>query len=243
MTSVTEIAPDVFRISTYDPDGGIQFNQFLLRDDEPLLFHTGMNALFPAVHEAVARLINPAELRWIGFSHFEADECGSLNQWLGLAPNAQAICSFVGAVVNINDFATRPARPMEHDEVLETGKFRFRFRQTPQVPHCWDAGLLFEENNRLLLSSDLFHQNGDVEAFTTSDVIERTRQTIREMEASPLAGYLPYTPRTGEILHGLADLEPTTIATMHGSAFEGDGRQALLDLAGVMKETLAEEPT
>ncbi|HEY4669636.1 MAG TPA: hypothetical protein VIH05_07675 [Tepidiformaceae bacterium] len=238
MTTVTEIAPDVFRISTFVPEASMQFNQFVIRDDEPVLFHTGMRALFPAVKEAVAKVIDPAAIRWIGFSHFEADECGSLNEWLETAPQATPICSLVGALVSVNDFAIRPARPMQHDEVLETGRFRFRFRQTPQVPHCWEAGLLFEETTKLLLSSDLLHQNGDVEPFTTSDVVDRARQTLVDYQAGPLANYMPYTKQTGEILRGLAALEPATIATMHGSTFEGDGKQALLDLAGVMKDVL-----
>jgi len=238
MTTVTEIAPDVFRISTFVPEANMQFNQFVIRDDEPVLFHTGMRALFPAVKEAVAKVIDPAAIRWIGFSHFEADECGSLNEWLETAPQATPICSLVGAIVSVNDFAIRPARPMQHDEVLETGRFRFRFRQTPQVPHCWEAGLLFEETTKLLLSSDLLHQNGDVEPFTTSDVVDRARQTLVDYQAGPLANYMPYTKQTGEILRGLAALEPATIATMHGSTFEGDGKQALLDLAGVMKDVL-----
>src|SRR5215211_5666469 len=125
MTTISEIAPDLFRISTFSPEGGLQFNQFLVRGGHPRLCHTGMQALFPAVREAVASLIDPATLRYIGFSHFEADECGSLNEWLQLAPNAEAVCSFVGAVVSINDFAVRPARPLAHDEVFTTGRYRF----------------------------------------------------------------------------------------------------------------------
>lgn len=235
---VTEIAPDLFRISTYIPEFGLQFNQFLVRDDEPLLFHTGMNALFPAVHEAVASVIDPSQIRWIGFSHFEADECGSLNEWLRIAPAAQPVCSMVGAMVSINDFAIRPARGMADGEVIETGKHRFRFVQTPHVPHCWEAGLLFEETNGTLFSSDLFHQNGDVEPLTESDVIGRARQTLVEYQAGPLANYMPYTNRTDAILQGLADLKPRTIAAMHGSAFAGDGEQAVRDLAVVIREVL-----
>lgn len=235
---VTEIAPDLFRISTYIPEFGLQFNQFLVRDDEPLLFHTGMNALFPAVHEAVASVIDPSQIRWIGFSHFEADECGSLNEWLRIAPAAQPVCSMVGAMVSVNDFAIRPARGMTDGEVIETGKHRFRFVQTPHVPHCWEAGLLFEETNGTLFSSDLFHQNGDVEPLTESDVIGRARQTLVEYQAGPLANYMPYTNRTDAILQGLADLKPRTIAAMHGSAFAGDGEQAVRDLAVVIREVL-----
>ena len=165
---VTEIAPDCYRISTYIPEIDLQFNQFVINDEEPLLFHTGMRSLFPLVHEAVASIIDPAQLRWISFSHFEADECGSLNEWLQIAPNAQPVCSMVGAMVSVNDFALRPAKGMLDGETFETGRHRFRFVQTPHVPHCWEAGLLFEETKGTLLCSDLFHQGGDVEPLNSS---------------------------------------------------------------------------
>jgi flavorubredoxin len=238
MTVITEIAPDFYRISTYVPEGDLQFNQFLIKDDEPLLFHTGMNSLFPLVKDAVASIIDPSTLRWISFSHFEADECGSLNKWLEIAPNAKAVSSVVGTMVSIDDFAIRPARAMEDGEILETGKNRFRFVQTPHVPHCWEAGLLFEEVNGTLLSSDLFHQNGDVEAMTQSDIIDRVRKTLVDYQASPLANYMPYTKHTDGILRKLADLKPRTIAAMHGSSYIGDGERAINDLAGVMREVL-----
>ena len=236
--AVTEIAPDLYRISTYVPEIDLQFNQFLVKDDEPLLFHTGMKALFPLVRDAVARLIDPSRLRWVGFSHFEADECGSLNEWLQAAPAAQPVCSVVGALVSVNDFAVRPARGMAAGEVLTTGKYRFRFMQTPHVPHCWEAGLLFEEVNGTLLCSDLFHQGGDVEPLTESDVVERARRTLVDYQASPLANYMPYTKHTDGILQGLADLRPRTVAPMHGSAYAGDGERAVRDLAVVMREVL-----
>lgn len=236
--AIDEIAPDVYRISTYAPEIDLQFNQFLINDDEPLLFHTGMKALFPSVLEAVTSLIDPSGIRWIGFSHFEADECGSLNEWLQIAPNAQPVCSMVGALVSINDFATRPALGMTDGEVLNTGKYRFRFAQTPHVPHCWEAGLLFEETNGTLLSSDLFHQNGNLEALTESDVIGRVRKTLVDYQAGPMANYMPYTKNTDGILQKLADLKPRTIAPMHGSAYVGDGERAIRDLAGVMREVL-----
>jgi flavorubredoxin len=235
---ITEIAPDVFRLSLFVPEINLQFNQFLVRDDEPLLFHTGMRGVFPQVHEAVGKIINPAEIRHIGFSHFEADECGSLNQWLAIAPNAEPVCSFVGAEVSVNDFSSRPARGLNDGDTFSTGKYKFQFVQTPHLPHCWEAGLLFEETNRTLLSSDLFHQNGDVEPLTEQSVIERVRETIITFNASPLAGYMPYTRQTESNLQKLIALEPATIAAMHGSTFVGDGAQALRDLGAVMREVL-----
>jgi flavorubredoxin len=236
--AIEEIAPDLYRISTYVPEIDLQFNQFLIKDDEPLLFHTGMKALFPSVLEAVSSLIDPSGIRWIGFSHFEADECGSLNEWMQIAPAAQPVCSVVGALVSINDFAIRPALGMADGEVLNTGKYRFRFAQTPHVPHCWEAGLLFEETNGTLLSSDLFHQNGNVEPLTESDVIGRVRKTLVDYQAGPFANYIPYTKHTDGILQKLADLKPRTLAPMHGSAYVGDGERAIRDLAGVMREVL-----
>lgn len=240
MTQITEIAPDIFRISTFIPEANLQFAQFLVRDDEPLLFHTGMNALFPVVREAVSKLVEPEKIKWLGFSHFEADECGSLAKWQEIAPEATPVCSFVGKIVSVDDFALRPANGLMNGDVFSTGKYNFRFLQTPHVPHCWEAGLLFEETTRTLFCSDLFHQNGDVEPLTDSDVIGRCRQTLVEYEQSPLASYLPYTPQTDKILKSLAALKPRTLATMHGSVFAGDGEKAILDLAGVFRELLAE---
>jgi len=236
MTQINEIAPDIFRISTFVPEGNLQFCQFLVLDDEPLLFHTGMNALFPIVREAVEKILPVESLKWIGFSHFEADECGSLPQWQQLAPEATAVCSIVGKLVSVDDFALRPARGLENGETFSTGKYTFRFLQTPHVPHCWEASLLFEETNRTLFCSDLFHQNGDVEASTTSDVVGRNRETIIEYQQGPLADYLPYTAKTDDILRSLAALKPETLAIMHGSTYTGDGEKAILELAGVFKE-------
>lgn len=236
---VTEIAPDCYRISTYIPEISLTFNQFLVKDDEPLLFHTGMNSLFPSVREAIATIIDPAKLRWISFSHFEADECGSLNEWLELAPNAQPVCSMVGALVSVNDFSNRPAKGMTDNEVLNTGQHSFRFVRTPHVPHCWEAGMLFEETKSTLFCTDLFHVNGEIEPVTESDVVDRAKQTLIEYQAGPFANYLPYTKHTDGILQGLADLNPRTIAAMHGPAYIGNGAQALRDLSGVMREVLA----
>jgi len=237
--SVTEIAPDCYRICTYIPEIELQVCQFLIKDEEPLLFHTGMRSLFPIVREAIATVMDPAKIRWISFSHFEADECGALNEWFEVAPQAQAVCSMVGALVSVNDFTGRPAKGMTNGEVLTTGKYRFRFAQTPHVPHCWEAGMLFEETQGTLLCSDLFHQGGDVEAFTDLDVIERARKTLVDYQNGPFANYMPYTKHTDGILQGLAALNPKTIAPMHGSSFGGDGGRALRDLAVVMRDVLA----
>ena len=238
-SNVTEIAPDVYRISTFNPDFGIQFNQFLIRDEEPFIMHTGMKKMFPTTLEAVASIIDPATLRWVGFSHFESDECGALNDWLNVAPNAQPACSFVGAVVSVNDFAIRPPRPLNDNEVLEIGRRRLRFLATPHVPHSWDAGLFFEETEKTLLCSDLFFQPGDPEPLTESDLVGNAKDAIIAGLASPLANDMPYTPYTNKTLLRLAELEPKTLAMMHGTSFRGDGRQAITDLAGVIKEALS----
>jgi flavorubredoxin len=235
---IDEIAPDLFRLSLYVPQVNLQFNQFLVRDAQPLLYHTGLRRMFPLVRDAVARLIDPATLRWIGFSHFEADECGSLNEWLATAPQAEPACGRVGAVVNINDYADRKARILEKDEILETGRYRFRYLPTPQVPHGWDAGLLFEETGRSLLCSDLFLQKGHVDPVTTESIVDRARQTLLDYQAGPLAYAVPYTPRTDPTLRALAAFKPQRLVAMHGSTFTGDCEQALLELAEVMKEVL-----
>ncbi|MBN2432409.1 MAG: MBL fold metallo-hydrolase [Acidobacteria bacterium] len=239
MTQVDEVAADLFRIATYIPDVDLQFVQFLVRDDEPLLFHTGMRALFPMVHEAVSRLVDPAGIRWIGFSHFEADECGALGEWQAAAPQATAICSLVAKMVSVDDVvARRPARPLADGETLTTGRYSFRFLQTPQVPHAWDAGMLFEETGRTLLCSDLFQQNGQTAARTTTEVVSRFRDMLRAYQEGPFAWYLPYASHTEATLQRLADLRPNILATMHGATYEGDGAQAIQDLAAVMREVL-----
>jgi flavorubredoxin len=240
MTRITEIAPDIYRISTFMPEADLQFNQFLVRDDEPLLFHTGMRGLFPVVRDAVAKLLPPPEIRWIGFSHFEADECGALREWQTLAPAATAVCSLVAKLVSVDDVvALRPAQALADGEQLCTGKYRFRFLQTPHVPHCWEASLLFEETHGTLLCSDLFHQSGDVEPSTSSDVVGRFKQTLADYQKGPLANYLPYTNQTEPTLKRLASLKPRTLATMHGSTFVGDGERAIADLAQAIRDVLA----
>lgn len=238
MTTVTEIAPDTFRISTFLAAANLQFNQFLVRDDEPLLFHTGLRGLFPETLAAVAKLIPPQTLRWIGGSHFEADEFGAVNEWLKVAPRAEPLCSLNGALVSLNDVAIRPARGCADGEVVALGRHRLGYQYTPHVPHGWDAGMLFDETTETLFCSDLFHQAGDVEPMFRGDVIGRTRQALRDYQGTPFAWYMPWTPQSFGIFHRLAALRPARLATMHGSTWEGDGARALHDLVGVNVELL-----
>src|SRR5262245_43830905 len=237
MTTINEIAPDLFRLSIFVPGLDMQFNHFLVRDEEPLLFHAGLKAMFPALRDAVAALIDPLKLRHIGWSHFESDECGALNEWLQLAPQAQPVCTLVGKLVSVDDFSIRPARGMTADDTLSTGKYRYRFYRSPHIPHGWDAGLLFEETRKTLFCSDLFHHFGNVAPLTSSDLIEPTRQAMQQMQQGPLAGYMPYTRQTDGVLRLLADLKPETLAVMHGSSYTGRGDNLLNGLARVIKET------
>ena len=239
MATVSEIAPDVFRISTFVSEFDLQFNQFLVRDDEPLLFHTGPRALFAETRDAVATLLDPASVKWIGFSHLEADECGTLREWQHLAPKSMAVCSVVGAMVFVNDGAIRPARGLNHDEIIQTGKYTLKFKSTPHLPHGWDAGFLFEETTQTLFCSDLLGHAGDTPAITNSDVVGPFKDTAKAFQGGPLANYMPFTPHTEAQIRELASLRPRLCATMHGSTFAGNGEQALLDMATVMKELLA----
>lgn len=236
MTTIDEIAPDLFRLSIYVPDFDMQFNHFLVRDEEPLLFHAGFKGMFPALRDAVATLIDPATLRHIAWSHFESDEIGALNHWLEIAPQAQPVCTLVGKLVSVDDFSIRPARGMTADDVLETGKYRYRFHRSPHLPHGWDAGVLFEETRKTLFCSDLFHHFGDVAAVTSSDLIGPAGDAMKQMQQGPLADYMPYTSQTGAVLRSLAELKPETLAVMHGSSYIGQGDRLLTDLAGVIQE-------
>jgi flavorubredoxin len=234
---IDEVATDVYRLSLYVPQFDLQFNHFLIRDEEPLLFHTGMRSMFPELREAVASLIDPASLRWISWSHFEVDECGALNEWLAIAPKAQFVCGELGAMINVNDFSNRPGRGLRPDEILETGRHRYRFVPTPHLPHGWDAGMLFEENERVLLCSDLLHQLGDTEPITTADITGRYRHALETYQAHPvLMDYVPYNENTKRNLAKLAALQPRTLAAMHGSTFVGDGAAMLTASADVIRD-------
>jgi flavorubredoxin len=240
---VHEIAPDIFRISFFMPEIALEFAMFLIKDDEPVLYHTLLKGTFPLMHEAVSTVIDPAKIRWVSFSHFESDECGALNQWLNVAPHAQAVTHPLGALVNVNDFAIRTPTALPLDEQLITGKHRFRFIHTPHLPHGWDASVFFEETTRTLFCSDLLHQNGDLPPVTDSDVLGSVRQTLIDYQGNALlANYTPYTRNTSGMLKQLADLQPRTLATMHGSVYVGDGARALRELDGIMKEVLTAEP-
>jgi flavorubredoxin len=236
MAVISEIAPNIFRISIFAHLGNLQFNHFLVRDDEPLLFHTGLRGMHAEIREAVSKLINVSGLRHISFSHFESDECGSLNEWLAAAPNADVMCSQVGARVMVNDFIGRESRALADGGTFTTGKCRFRYCQTPHLPHGWDAGVLFEETQKTLFCSDLFHQVGDVEPLTSADVVGRSHHALREYQAGILAEYMPYTPLVAQNLKKLGDLGPRTLAIMHGSSFTGDCARALDDFNMVLRE-------
>jgi flavorubredoxin len=208
-----------------------------------LLFHTGMRKMFPQVREAVARLIDPASLRWISWSHFEVDECGALNEWLAVAPQAQPVCSQVGVLVNLDDFSDRPARGLAKDDVIDTGRHRYRYVPTPHLPHGWDAGVLFEEASATLLCSDLFHQLGDVEPVTSADVLGRWDAAVAAYQQHPiLMDYVPVTAATRRRLGELADLNPRVLAAMHGSTFVGDGAAALRAAADMLERRLGAGP-
>ena len=237
-TRVDEIATDTFRISTFHPEFGIQFNQFLVRDEEPFLMHTGMRRMFAATRDAVRQLIDPARLAWIGFSHFEPDECGALNEWLAVAPHAQAVSGPVGSLVMLSDFADRPPRMLQPGEVLSTGAHRLRFVSTPHLPHGWDAGLYYDESCGTLFCSDLLFQPGDPEPISEDDPIPAVRQAIVAGLAGPLAHDIPYTHHTEVMLRELAALAPRTLAIMHGASYRGDGGKVLTDFAGVLRETI-----
>ena len=233
---VTEIAPDVYRLSVYMARFNLQFNSFLIKDDEPLLYHTGMKGMFSLAREAAARVMDPADICWIGGSHFEVDEWGALNAWLQVAPHSQPVCGEIGALVNLNDFAPRPPRVVKTGEVFSTGAFRFHLYATPHLPHGWDATMLFEETQQTLFCSDLFHQNGNVKALVETDIVEKSRESLLEFQAGPLLEYMPYTAHTEQLLGQLAALKPQTLAVMHGSSFAGACDRALNDLAVVMRD-------
>jgi flavorubredoxin len=237
---VDEIADRVYRISTLVDDvapGGFSFNQFLVDAPEPMLFHTGMRQLFPLVREAIERVMPVDRLRWISFAHVEADECGAMNEFLALAPQAQVAHSGLGCMVSVNDLADRPPRPLGDGDVLELGGGPTGQRvleiATPHVPHNWESHLLFEQQSATLFAGDLFTQLGDGPAITEGDIIEASIQAEEIFRSTSLGQAVPAT------LRRLADLEPRTLAVMHGSSFRGDGGALLRSLADVYEQRFA----
>ena len=223
-----EVAEGIYRFSTFVPDigpTGFTFNQYLIVDEEPLLFHTGLRHMFPEVTEAIAALMPLESLRWVMFGHLEADENGSMNELLEVAPRAEVAHGAMGCMVSLNDLALRPPVPLADGQVVELGAHRVRHIDTPHVPHGWEARVLFEETTGTLLCGDLFTQLGDGPAVTTDDIVEAASQAEDVFGASCL------TPTTGSTIRGLAALSPSTLAVMHGSCFSGDGAAALLALA------------
>jgi flavorubredoxin len=228
-TNVHEIADGIYRINTpvdMGEMGGFSFNQYLIVDDHPLLFHTGPRKLFPLVQEAVARVLPLESLRYVGLSHFEADECGSLNAFLAAAPRAEPLCGNVAAAVSVTDYADKPPRAMADGEVLSLGRHEVRWLDTPHVPHAWECGFLMETRTRTLLCGDLFTQGGAGEvALTEADILGPSEDFRGAMD------YFAYAPQTQMTLERLAGLQPATLACMHGSAWQGDGSGLLRALA------------
>jgi len=235
-TRCDEIADGIYRLSTYVPEvappAGFTFNQFLIRADQPLLFHTGPRGMFPLVSAAVAKLMPLDALRWISFGHVESDECGAMNQWLAVAPNAQVLFNPLGCMVSLNDLADRPPVPLPDGETLDLGGKRVRLVATPHVPHGWEAQVLFEETTGTLFCGDLFSHVGDSAALTRSDLVAPA------MDAEDLFGATALGPATAPTIRKLADLAPARLAVMHGASFEGDVAGALRALADRYEERL-----
>ena len=228
-TNLHEIAPGIYRINTpvQIPDGpGFNFNQYLVVDDEPLLFHTGPRRMFPLVAEAIGKRMPLGSLRYVAFSHFEADECGALNDFLAAAPQAVPVCSRVAAMVSVNDVADRPARALADGEVLDLGTHRLRWHDTPHVPHGWECGFMMELETRTLLCGDLFTQGGPGRTpVTDADILGPSEEFRAAMD------YYAHAASTAATLERLAREEPKTLACMHGSAYRGDGAKLLRALA------------
>jgi flavorubredoxin len=227
-TSVDEITDGIYRISTpvQIPGGGFSFNQYLIADDAPLLFHTGPRRLFPTVRAAIARVMPVERLRYLAFAHFEADECGALNEFLAAAPQAEPVCSRIAALVSVNDVADRPAHALGDGEVLALGRHRLRWLDAPHLPHGWENGYMFDETTDTLLCGDLFTQPGDRSpAVTESDILGPSEAFRQAMD------YYAHA-RDGEALfRKLAATRPRVLACMHGSAWHGDGAALIAELA------------
>ena len=212
---VDEIAEHIFRIAVWTGQAPITFNQFVIRDACPTLIHTGHAALFDTVRSQVERLLDPRTLRYIGFSHFEADECGALNHWLGLAPRAEVLSGNIAARTAIGDFAIRSPRTVADNEVVELGQYRLRLLETPHFPHNWDAVLWYEEEGGTLFGSDLGTHGGQREPLTEDD------RSAEILALQQRLGYIPVGPHVSATLARLRQLPISCLAVMHGSALRG----------------------
>jgi flavorubredoxin len=228
-TRIHEIGTGIYRINTpvTIPGGtAFNFNRYLITDDEPLLFHTGPKALYPVTAGAIARVMPVERLRYLAFAHFESDECGALNEFLATSPTAVPVSSRVAAMVSVDDFAIRPARPLADGELLRTGRRTFRWFDAPHVPHGWDNGFLMETESRTLLAGDLFTQGGSGDVpLTEADILGPSEAFRRSMD------YYAHAPETAATLERLARERPRLLACMHGSAWQGDGAAMLRALA------------
>jgi flavorubredoxin len=234
-TNVHEIAAGIYRINTPvvlpDGAGAFNFNQYLIVDDEPLVFHTGPRRMFPLVSEAIARVVALDRLRYIAFSHVEADECGSLNDFLAAAPDAVPVCSRVAAMVSVNDIADRAARPLADGEILKLGQHEVRWYDTPHLPHAWECGLLMETHTGTFFCGDLFTQGGTGETpITEADILGPSEAFRGQMD------YYAHCPDTTAMLERFARERPRVLACMHGSAWRGDAAALLRNLAQSLSE-------
>ena len=233
-TRVDEIVDGIYRISTplAAVPGGFSFNQYLIVDDEPLLFHTGLRRMFPLVREAIGAVMPAERLRYVSFSHFEADECGALNEFLAIAPDAVPLCGSVAAMVSVGDVADRAPRPMEDGEELSLGRRRVRWFATPHLPHAWECGFLAEETTHTLFCGDLFTQGGaEHPPLSEADILGPSESFRRQMD------YYSHTKNAGAMIERLAATAPTTLACMHGSAWRGDGGKLLRALGESLEKT------
>jgi len=234
-TSIVEIGDGVYRISTPVPPipalpAGFTFNQFLIVDDEPLLFHTGPRRMFPLVREAIEAVIPANSLRYLGISHFEADECGALNEFLEAAPRAVPLCGAVAKMVSVDDVADREAIGLGDGEQLSLGKHTVKWIDTPHLPHGWDCGYLYEQATSTLFCGDLFTQPGaDHPPLIEADILGPSEAMRGVMD------YYAHTENTAGLIAKLAATGPTTLACMHGSSWSGNGSELLGQLAAALR--------
>ncbi len=229
-TRIDAIGDSLYRINTrVSPEvvpGGFTFNQYLLVDDAPLLFHTGLRGQFGSVSDAIATVLPIESLRYIGFCHVEGDECGALNEFLGAAPKAEPLCSQIAAMTSIGDLANRPPRVLVDGETLSLGTHVVQWFDAPHVPHGWENGFLFEQTTKTLFCGDLFTQGGAEHEPLADDILDTSENMRANMD------YFAHGANTRPVLERLAALEPQILACMHGSAYQGNGGMLLRALAG-----------